>query len=128
MTASRISIFIAAAAIILTGFVGLSLLEKDPAVGFLSGALTLGGGILICGLFTFNMPWHGIAGAGVLSLLGFARGIMNIPDLFSFFGGTAGRGNAPVLELAVTIVCAILLVRMFRALTRERTRRMLAEE
>ncbi|MDP4896479.1 MAG: hypothetical protein NWR03_01730, partial [Akkermansiaceae bacterium] len=73
MIANRISIFFAAVTIIATGIAGLSLLEKDPAIGFLSGALTLGGGILICGLFTLKMPWHGIAGAGVLALLGLCR-------------------------------------------------------
>lgn len=128
MTQSRVTIFLAAIAIVATGIQGLSLLEKDPAVGFLSGALTLGGGIFICGLFTFKMPWHGIAGAGVLSLLGLGRGIMNLPDLPSYLSGVRERGNAPALELAVTLVCAILLFRMLRALSFERNRRMLAED
>ncbi|MEP2776324.1 MAG: hypothetical protein ABJQ29_05445 [Luteolibacter sp.] len=128
MIANRISIFIAAVAIIATGFVGLSLLDKAPATGFLSGALTLGGGFIICGLFTLSMPWHGIAGAGVLALLGLGRGILNLPDLFAYFTGTNERGNAPLLELAVTFICAILLARMLRALSIERTRRMLADD
>ncbi|MDP4996600.1 MAG: hypothetical protein NWQ16_10310 [Akkermansiaceae bacterium] len=128
MIANRISIFFAAVTIIATGIAGLSLLEKDPAIGFLSGALTLGGGILICGLFTLKMPWHGIAGAGVLALLGLCRGIMNLPDLPAYLSGVRERGNAPVLELAVTLICAILLIRMLRALSVERTRRMLAED
>lgn len=128
MTQSRVTIFLAGTAIIATGIIGLSLLEKDPAVGFLSGALTLGGAILICGLFTFKMPWHGIAGAGVLSLLGLGRGIMNLPDLPAYISGIRERGNAPALELAVTLVCATLLLRMLRALSIERTRRMLARD
>ncbi|MGJ8644174.1 MAG: hypothetical protein ACSHX9_12265 [Luteolibacter sp.] len=128
MKANRISIFLAGIAIIATGIQGLSLLEKDPAVGFLSGALTLGGGIFICGLFSIKMPWHGIAGAGVLALLGLGRGIMNLPDLPAYLSGVRERGNAPILELAVTVVCAILLLRMLRALSIERTRRMLAED
>lgn len=128
MTATRISIFLAAAAIIATGVASLSLLEKDPAIGFLSGALTLGGGILICGLFSFKMPWHGIAGAGVLGLLSFARGFMNLPDLPAYLTGFGKRGNAPALELAVTLISAVLLFRMIRALSAERTRRMLVED
>lgn len=128
MIANRVSIFLAAVTIIATGIAGMSLLEKDPAVGFLSGALTLGGGILICGLFSIKMPWHGIAGAGVLALLGLGRGIMNLPDLPAYLGGVRTRGNAPVLELAVTLVCCFLLFRMLRALSVERTRRMLAED
>lgn len=127
MTQSRVAIFLAAAMIILIGIRGLSLLDEDLAVGFLSGALTLGGGILICAIFTFKMPWHGIAGAGVLALLGLGRGIMNLPDLPAYLSGMRERGHAPVLELAVTLVCALLLFRMLSALHKERTRRMLAE-
>lgn len=128
MTTTRLSIFLAATSIIATGIAGLYLLEKDPAIGFLSGSLTLGGGILICALFSLNMPWHGIIGAGVLSLLGLARGIMNLPDLPAYLSGIRARGNAPPLELVITLICAILLIRTLRTLSSERTRRMLARD
>ena len=74
MKAIRVAIFLAAAAVIGLGFLGLNVLEKDPGMAFLLGSLTLGGGILISGLFSLKMPWHGIIAAGVLALLGFGRG------------------------------------------------------
>ncbi len=33
------------------------------------GSLTLGGGFIICGLFSIKMLWHGVIGAGVLALV-----------------------------------------------------------
>jgi hypothetical protein len=64
----------------------------------------------------------------VLALLGAGRGLANIPDLAGFLGGARPRGNAPLLEAAVTLVCLVLLVRVLRALQRERLRRMLEQE
>jgi hypothetical protein len=122
-----IRIFFSGAVIIVLGLVSGSVLEKEAADGFLHGALTLGGGLLICGMFSLKMRWHGVIGAGVLATLGAARGIGNLPDLASFVAGERGRGAAPVLELGVTAVCLSLLLSVLVALYRERLRRMLED-
>lgn len=119
----RFSIFIAAAAIIGLGFIGMNQLDKVNGMAFLLGSLTLGGGFLICGLFSLKMLWHGIIGAGVLALLGIGRGIMNLPGIAEFFSGNRTRGNAPALELATLVICAYLLLRIWQAWSKERIRR-----
>jgi hypothetical protein len=106
----------------------MRMLEKDAAIGFLQGALTLGGGFIICGIFSLKMKWHGIIGGGVLALLGAARGLGNLPDLARFLSGERERGATPILELGVTIVCLVLLFRTLAELYRERIRRMLEGE
>jgi hypothetical protein len=127
MVLMRIRIFFSGAAIIALGLVSGRLLDEDAASGFLHGSLTLGGGLLICGLFSLKMRWHGVIGAGVLALLGAARGLGNLPDLAAFVAGERERGPAPVLELGVTAVCLALLPGVLVALYRERLRRMLEE-
>ena len=119
----RFSIFLAAVAIIILGVIGMNQLDKDNGMAFLLGTLTLGGGFLICGLFSLKMQWHGVLGAGVLALLGLGRGIMNLPGIAAFFAGDRPRGNAPALELATLIICAYLLLRIWQAWTREINRR-----
>lgn len=104
------------------------ILGKNDGQGFLYGAMQLGGGLLICGIFTFKMPWHGIIGAGVIALLGTAKGLGNIPGLMKFFAGNRDHGTTPLLELGVTIICLLLFLRAVRELQRERLRRMLEQE
>ena len=123
MKASRICLFAAALVIIGLGVFGTFRLEKDAGMGFLLGSLTLGGGFLICGLFSLNMQWHGILGGGVLALLGFGRGILNTPDFVEFVSGSRARGIAPALEIAVALVCVSVLLRVYRAWSLERIRR-----
>lgn len=123
----RFHIFSGGVAVLALGMVAMRILEKDAATGYLQGALTLGGGLLICGFFSLKMKWHGIIGAGVLALMGAARGISNLPDLALFMGGERERGPAPVLELGITVVCLVMLVRVLTALYRERIRRTLEE-
>jgi hypothetical protein len=126
--AMRFHIFLSGVVILAHGAMAMWLLNKTEALGFLNGALTLGGGLIICGLFSLKAHWHGLIGAGVLALLGGVRGIGNLPDLVGFISGERTRGAAPVMELGVTLVCLLLLARVLGALRRERTRRMLAEE
>jgi len=121
----RLQIFFSGAAVLALGYAATQLLEKDASIGFLQGALTLGGGFLICGLFSLKMKWHGIIGAGVLSLLGATRGLGNLPDLARFLTGERERGSAPLLELGITVVCLVLFFRTLAGLYRERLRRML---
>lgn len=121
----RFQIFFSGVAVVLLGMAATRMLERADAFAFMQGALTLGGGLLICGAFSLKMRWHGIIGAGVLALLGAARGLANLPDLANFLAGQRERGPAPVLELGITTVCLVLLLRVLAALQQERTRRML---
>ncbi len=110
------------------GIAGLYVLERPHSIGFLQGALTLGGGILICGIFSIKMERHGFIGVGVLALLGGARGLGNLPSLLKFFNGERPRGSTPVLELGATLICLLLLLKIIRFLSRERVRQMLESE
>ena len=121
-------VFSSGSIIIALGISALRVLEKNAGFGFLQGALTLGGGLIICGLFSLKSRWHGIIGAGILALLGLGRGMGNLPDLFKLIQGNHERGAAPVMELGVTLICLLLLLRVVEALRRERTRRLLEEE
>jgi len=109
------------------GFVALRTLGEDDRFAMLNGCLTLGGALIIAGMFSLRMPAHGIIGAGVVALLGAARGLANLPDLAAFWIGDRPRAHAPLIESGVTILCLILLVHTLRWLFRERIRRMLEE-
>ena len=119
----RLRIFLAAAATVAIGLIGAPRLAQDAAPAFLLGTLTLGGGFLICGLFAIRMPWHGIIGAGVLSLLGFGKGLLNLPAAAAYLVGRRPRGEAPLLELAVTLICLSLLLRTLHAWRKTRESR-----
>ena len=123
----RIHVFFSGLMVLALGGSAMWLLERRDALAFLQGGLTLGGGIIICGLFSLKAKWHGLIGAGVLALLGVARGLANIPDFIKLAGGDRQRGAAPVMELGVTLICLLLLLRVIAALRRERIRRMLEE-
>ncbi len=124
----RFQIFFSAVVVIGLGLFAMQILERNEALGFLQGALTLGGGLLICGLFSLKSQWHGIIGAGVLALLGSGRGLGNFPHLLDVLSAKADRGAAPLIELGVTLVCLVLLARVLAALNRERVRRMLEKD
>jgi hypothetical protein len=128
VSAMRYYIFVCGLTILALGGAAVSLLDKDNAQGFMSGALQLGGAILICGIFSIKMPLHGTVGAGVMALLGAARGLGNIPGLVKFMAGDRPRGTMPLLEMGVTLICLLLLVKVIRALQRERLRQMLEQE
>ena len=124
----RIFVFVCGLTIAAMGVATTQLLPRDLSMGFFQGALTLGGGLVICGLFSLKMPWHGLIGAGVLALLGAARGLGNVPGIVKFATGDRVRGSLPVFEFGVTVICLMLLMRVIRALQRERLRRMLEAE
>lgn len=123
----RFFIFLTGLCVLASGAVALDQLPKPQAMQFLDGALKLGGGLLICGIFSLKMHWHGIIGAGILALLGLARGLGNLPGLFKFITGDRSHATAPLLEAGVTALCLLLFVRVIRELYRERLRRMLEQ-
>jgi len=97
-------------------------------MGFLQGALTLGGGIVISGLFSTRWYWHGLLGGGVMALLGFSRGLSNLPSLPGylkerFADQVAGANPMPLLESSVTLICLLLLVAVVKTLLAERRRK-----
>lgn len=123
----RAQIFGSGAVIVGMGLLAPAMLaDRDEAFGLLHGALTLGGGLLICGLFSLRMWWHAVIGAGVVALLGAARGAANLPDLARMTAGATGRGTAPVFEALSTAICLLLVWRVLAVLRRERSRRMAA--
>ncbi len=124
----RISIFLSGATILAMGGIALSVLDKPDAIGFLTGAMQLGGGIVICGLFSMKMHWHGVIGAGILAMLGAARGLGNLPGLAKFAAGERSHGVTPVMEFGVTVICLLLFAKIIRALFQERVRRMLEQQ
>lgn len=123
----RIHILLSGIAVIAVGMIGMTQLGKAAGPPFLLGALTLGGGFVICYLFTFRMLWHAVIGAGALALLGFGRGLLNLPDAAKYVVGERTRDQAPVLEFSVTLICAFLLLRILGVWKRERLRRLLKE-
>lgn len=123
----RYLILLSGLVILAMGGVAMSILSKTDGQGFLYGALQLGGGLLICAIFTIKMPWHGLMGAGVIALLGTAKGMGNIPGLVKFIGGNREHGVTPLLELSVTVICFFLMLRVLTVLQRERIRRMLEQ-
>ena len=121
----RFHVFFSGVMILALGVSATNILARQEALPYLLGALTLGGGIIICGLFSLKSKWHGLIGAGVLGLLGAARGLGNLPDLVKLTHGDRPRGAAPIMELGVTLICLLLLFRVLGALRRERARRAL---
>ena len=97
-------------------------------LGFLMGGLTLGGALVICGFFTLHSYWHGVGGAAFVSLLGFSRGLGNLPALPGWVAGNRAAGPGPLIESAVTLICALLLLAASRAWRAERVRRMLEDD
>lgn len=123
----QLLIIAAGLAIVALGIFALRTLGEEDRFAMLNGCLTLGGALIIAGMFSLRMPAHGIIGAGVVALLGAARGLSNLPDLAAFLIGNRPRAHAPLIEMAVTILCIIVLMHVVRWLLRERIRRMLEE-
>jgi hypothetical protein len=125
LAAMRFLLFVGAASVLALGFTATRVLEHNSGFSFLLGALQLGGGLAISGLFSLRWKWHGLLAGGAVALLGFARGLGNLPSLLKFLGGERSEGVRPVLESTVTAVCLIVLVTIVRALFEERRRKLL---
>lgn len=112
--------------IIALGFLAKNQLERMEGFAFLKGALTLGGALIICGLFSFKNHWHGILGGGVVALLGFCRSALQLPELAESLSSIGGKSPAvPLIEGAVCAMCAIIVINTIRVLYKEKTRKML---
>jgi hypothetical protein len=120
----RFHIFFCGLAILALGFAATQTLAKPAAYGFLLGALTLGGGLIICGLFALRQRWLGTIGAGVIALLGAARGLENLAALPRYWLGERDCGPAPVLESAAALICILLFILVVRSLFAEKKRRL----
>ena len=101
----------------LLGVIGFSL-SHDPSM--LQGGLTLGGGWIICALFsmTAGSRWVGVAGAGVLGLLGASRCIP------AFFKLPKDSANPQLIFQAIAgALCVLVTVVVVRLFFQERNRR-----
>jgi hypothetical protein len=96
------------------GFAGGSKLGDAT---LLQGALTLGGGWLICAAFSLHSKWHGYVGAGILALLAAARCAPALPGLLG------GKDPGAPYQAAAFAIATVVLVATVRALLRERARR-----
>ena len=107
-------IFIAGIITLALGFISHAQLE-DPTL--LQGALTLGGGWIICGLFSIYSKLHGFIGAAVLALLAAGRSLIEIP-----------KHHAPEIYYLATVfmIATVILIKITRFLLAERAKKQLA--
>lgn len=124
----RFQIFFSGFAILALGYAGSEVLYDNERLSFITGALTLGGALIICGLFSLKMRWLGVIGAGVVALLGASRGIEHLAALPSFWIGERNQGPAPILSSGAALVCILLLVHVVRTLLTEKRRRLIEDE
>jgi hypothetical protein len=85
----------------------------DPSL--LQGGLTLGGGWIICGLFSLRARWHGFIGAGILAFLGAMRSLPALTKL-------ASGDPAATFSVAAGVLCVIVFAAAARTLIAERRR------
>jgi hypothetical protein len=124
----RFLLFFGGFSILALGLAGPRVLQEKEAMGFLQGALTLGGGLVISGLFSTRWFWHGVLGGGVMALLGFSRGLVNLPSLPGylkerFVEKIVDANPMPLLESSVTLICLLLLVAVVKTLLAEKRRK-----
>lgn len=117
--ATLVAVFPMRSLIFIAGFLlcGLGALafhnSNDPSL--LQGGLTLGGGWIICGLFSLRAKWHGIIGAGLLAFLGGIRALPSVTD----FGS---EDPAAPFSTAAGVLCVIVFIAAARTLLAERRR------
>jgi hypothetical protein len=109
----RVLIFIAGVAICALGF---AFYKKPEDFPLLQGGLTLGGGLVICGLFSLRSKWHGIAGAGILGFLGIMRAVP------AFWSGFKEGVPSARFEVIAGTFCLVVFIAAVRTLLKERTR------
>ncbi|WP_193214106.1 hypothetical protein [Luteolibacter marinus] len=109
----RSLIFSAGALVAALGFIAFHQ-SRDP--NLLQGGLTLGGGWIICGLFSLRSKWHGIVGAGALAFLGALRSLPSVTSVAS--GDPTARFN-----VLAGLICLVVLIAVVHALLAERRQR-----
>ncbi len=107
------------------GLLGATGIDGPAALGYASTGLTLGGALLICGLFSFQNRWHGIIGGGVVALIGAVHNAPAILDTLASLVTGNGISLADFCRAAISLHCFALLAAVVRALLRERLRRQL---
>jgi hypothetical protein len=85
---------------------------NDPSL--LQGGLTLGGGFVICGIFSIKAKWHGIVGATMLAFLGGLRALPGMMD---------EQGPGQIFKGVAGTLCLVVLIAAVKTLLSERTRR-----
>lgn len=125
LAAMRFLLFLGAVLVLALGFTATRVLAHNAGFSFLLGALQLGGGLMISGLFSLRWKWHGLLAGGAVALLGFARGLGNFPSFLKYLEGGRVEGARPLLESAVTVICLVSLLATVQALFAERRRKLL---
>ncbi|TAE77467.1 MAG: hypothetical protein EAZ65_07615 [Verrucomicrobia bacterium] len=99
---------------ILLAVLGMLAFKTSGNPTLLQGGLTLGGGWIICGLFSLRSKWHGFIGAGLLAFLGGIRSLPALPKL--------AQDPTAAFSAAAALLCTILLIAVVRCLLAERQR------
>jgi len=123
--AMRLTLIIAGLACAGLGLLGASGLEAQAALGYATTGFTLGGALLICGLFSLKNFWHGIIGGGVVALIGAVHNATAVVDLFRGLATGAGLQLPDACQASISILCFAMLAAVIRALLRERMKRQL---
>jgi hypothetical protein len=128
LAAMRFLLLVGAVLVLALGFTATRVLEHNSGFSFLLGALQLSGGLAISGFFSLRWKWHGLLAGGAVALLGFARGLGNLPSFLKYLAGERPNGARPLLESTVTVICLVLLLATVQALFAERRRRLLEND
>jgi len=107
------------------GLLGASGLEAPAALGYATTGFTLGGALLICGLFSLKNFWHGIIGGGVVALIGAVHNATAIIGVLRGLAIGTGIQLPDACRASISVLCFALLAAVIKALLRERARRQL---
>lgn len=117
-------LFIIAAIIISSGTCALKILPEESGLNYFVGSLTLGGAFLICALFSLKMPLHGLIGGAIIALLGFGRGILNLPNILTGLATTDTHAFASWLEAISLTCCSTCLLLSYRLWRKSQTNKL----
>ncbi len=117
----RFQVFLAAAAVFGLAYAGREALDDaTERLGFTLDALKLGGALLICGLFSLKAPRLGVAGAGVVALIGASLGIRRLAVMPLYWLGWRDISAAELLTSGSALICLLLAIGALRHLLAER--------
>jgi len=121
----RIFLIIVALACAGLGLLGATAIDGPAALGYAVTGLTLGGALLICGLFSLQNRWHGIIGGAVVALIGAVHNATAIAGTLHSLATGNGVPLAGLCRALISILCFALLAVVVRALLHERAKRQL---